>query len=652
MAFNKKPIGSEELDAYGVWVKSEPQDLTASLAGVVNFDAEAVTYEEDYDTGFDGLGVSDISIGNLEQDIPQVSAESYEIDKGGVNIDDDIAADIGRNSEEASTQLLMKIASELSSIRAELSTLKKEFADIRAESAAGVKAETRHAGFFPEDEDEKIALTGDEMENFFTSNDFTEAELKYDPLREADEAALKELSVQNEAPVFDEAVEEPAGEANLEFSDIGIGLEHEIVEAHEEFPPLEDSVPFEDGVSLEDSASFEDSVSLESSASIDDFDEIRSDALSYEELAALEKVEHHEEDVQEIVEEFAPLEPLDEDEELKALRMEGASPLIPAPEDSNYLESDSFSLDSSDFEGTPLEGDTNENIQFDYTPEETVPEATGDVHFDDGNFDTGFENLLAEDANSEAGEALDLSDVIIDEPAVSPDPAEAPVDEPSMDLGSFDPDDVVIDEPDAGFPDLGEEAIAEQDIDIGSLDVSEAVVDEQELSAETAIPPLEEPVADDISFDDELAFEVEDIEAKMDDFSAGIDLDADDSEVKSKAEGSVAGYDDSFAQVIPEGFEINAQEAAVSFDDDLEALVEDDLPVETDEAKPPDAVVKTDEAAGDDPDISAGMKSDLKNVLQYMDHLLESLPEDKIEEFAKSEYFDSYKKIFKDLGLV
>jgi len=35
-----------------------------------------------------------------------------------------------------------------------------------------------------------------------------------------------------------------------------------------------------------------------------------------------------------------------------------------------------------------------------------------------------------------------------------------------------------------------------------------------------------------------------------------------------------------------------------------------------------------------------------------MDQLLESLPEEKIQEFAKSSYFESYKKLFKDLGLV
>ena len=34
-----------------------------------------------------------------------------------------------------------------------------------------------------------------------------------------------------------------------------------------------------------------------------------------------------------------------------------------------------------------------------------------------------------------------------------------------------------------------------------------------------------------------------------------------------------------------------------------------------------------------------------------MDQLLESLPEDKIEEFAKSEHFKVYRKLFEELGI-
>jgi hypothetical protein len=45
-------------------------------------------------------------------------------------------------------------------------------------------------------------------------------------------------------------------------------------------------------------------------------------------------------------------------------------------------------------------------------------------------------------------------------------------------------------------------------------------------------------------------------------------------------------------------------------------------------------------------------KNEIRVVLAYMDQLLESLPEEKIEEFARSDKFEIYKKVFKDLGLV
>ncbi len=49
--------------------------------------------------------------------------------------------------------------------------------------------------------------------------------------------------------------------------------------------------------------------------------------------------------------------------------------------------------------------------------------------------------------------------------------------------------------------------------------------------------------------------------------------------------------------------------------------------------------------------LDSGMHEEIKSVLSYMDRLLESLPEEKISEFAQSEYFDRYKKLFTDLGI-
>jgi len=42
---------------------------------------------------------------------------------------------------------------------------------------------------------------------------------------------------------------------------------------------------------------------------------------------------------------------------------------------------------------------------------------------------------------------------------------------------------------------------------------------------------------------------------------------------------------------------------------------------------------------------------EVKKLLLYLDRLLESLPEEKIEEFANSEYFNLYRHIFEELGL-
>ena len=50
-------------------------------------------------------------------------------------------------------------------------------------------------------------------------------------------------------------------------------------------------------------------------------------------------------------------------------------------------------------------------------------------------------------------------------------------------------------------------------------------------------------------------------------------------------------------------------------------------------------------------EIPDDLKNDIKSVLVYMDQLLDSLPEEKIAEFARSEHFELYKKLFTELGL-
>jgi pilus assembly protein FimV len=56
-------------------------------------------------------------------------------------------------------------------------------------------------------------------------------------------------------------------------------------------------------------------------------------------------------------------------------------------------------------------------------------------------------------------------------------------------------------------------------------------------------------------------------------------------------------------------------------------------------------------AAGAPEEMPEDLREDVKSVLSYLDQLLEALPEDKIKQFAQSEYFGVYKRLFEELGL-
>ena len=79
----------------------------------------------------------------------------------------------------------------------------------------------------------------------------------------------------------------------------------------------------------------------------------------------------------------------------------------------------------------------------------------------------------------------------------------------------------------------------------------------------------------------------------------------------------------------------------VSHEDDNNALTESNI----------DYLTTEDEKSDETEDENAELKKDIKSVLLYMDQLLENLPEEKIVEFAKSDEFTTYKKLFSELGL-
>ncbi|MBR5401532.1 MAG: hypothetical protein IK102_06950 [Treponema sp.] len=80
----------------------------------------------------------------------------------------------------------------------------------------------------------------------------------------------------------------------------------------------------------------------------------------------------------------------------------------------------------------------------------------------------------------------------------------------------------------------------------------------------------------------------------------------------------------------------------ISHEEENNNLTEDNIDYLTTEDKEPEV---------ESEDNNDELKKDIKSVLLYMDQLLENLPEEKIVEFAKSDEFTTYKKLFSELGL-
>jgi len=174
---------------------------------------------------------------------------------------------------------------------------------------------------------------------------------------------------------------------------------------------------------------------------------------------------------------------------------------------------------------------------------------------------------------------------------------------------------------------LEADPLASAPIEEESIDLSSAIIEEPDLSSQIVENPVFEPALDDISID---------IDMEQPEISEGPGPEdfvfETEETMEIPADSGIEEFIEEPVDFEPAISEPAAPEPAVS------------VPVSKPEAKKPSAYT---EANG----FSSSLKEELKIVLSYMDQLLESLPEEKIEEFAKSEYFETYKKLFEELGL-
>jgi len=345
-----------------------------------------------------------------------------------------------------------------------------------------------------------------------------------------------------------------------------------------------------------------------------------------------------------------------------------------------------FFADDSD-ETIALTGDELDNIlnTAEITEEEASDEAVGD--------DLGDMTVLAEP--EAGGETLPLEEPVMEMPAfeaLDETPAlgsqevslELP-EEASVELELPDVDEIGLDTLEGPSAAMGMEPLAEEaepleeleielteeapqdaavpDADLAQLEEAAPAMELAGLSEELEIAPggEEESLLD---VPEEVGADLESLEtAEMEKPAAAgpmeaeeeisldlpeIELPAEEEEAEASTEGlSLEIPEDEIAEAAGAASGLAGAEPL----EEAEAIEEigpGDRPSEEVEGPAPKTAAKP-AAAGSA--IPSGLRDEIRLVLKYMDQLLEALPDDKIEEFARSEYFEVYKRLFEELEI-
>lgn len=171
------------------------------------------------------------------------------------------------------------------------------------------------------------------------------------------------------------------------------------------------------------------------------------------------------------------------------------------------------------------------------------------------------------------------------------------------------------------------------------LDDAENAEPAEELSEAQEINAGEETSDENLSPSDEETKIYEDFIAKDPEVSEGIS----DENIDYLNDDNSEADSDSAEETEP-AEELSEPEPEVAAESEEPEISDEVIPEET--ASADETSFETEEKQLPD-----DLKNDVKSVLLYMDQLLENLPEDKIMEFAKSEQFSTYKKLFSELGL-
>lgn len=476
-------------------------------------------------------------------------------------------------------ELLERIISDLSGLKDEISNLKNDLAELREKSSIEpalpscatqeneaeieTPATEEPSGFFGNsDEDETIALSGDELSNIMNSADFTEEVVE----NVSPDAETKEAAGFTEE-TFVNDVEPSAEEATFDMS-----------QGNEASSPISDS--FSDASESSLSANSESEPEVSAS---DDFVEMSpTEDFGMQEEVKSEPAEpesfNENEDIQEETAAASDIPDTIPDDIIDEPAFDDSlySAPAPMPEESGIIEEEVPSLEE------PLVTET---------------------------FETEPSDAFASEEETASGLSLGME--------------EAEPEEPNLEIMTEDslPEEIDIPKVDEILPEETSDNADDIMVDSNPSDFMESVkIDETEKVRDPFIDDImeEPPTVEDAITDENVEYLAKDENAIVD------------------------------ADVSP----IPAEEPSVAFEEPQIDTKQESFPTVEEVSSPVESISEeTAESNAEDRTLPDDIKSDIKSVLLYMDQLLENLPEDKIMEFAKSEQFVTYKKLFSELGL-
>ena len=293
---------------------------------------------------------------------------------------------------------------------------------------------------------------------------------------------------------------------------------------------------------------------------------------------------------------------------------------------------------------------TEENMEKDYEIPETLDEIDG-TFLDDDNLEKDSNKdepeVFADNDLLNAVEPEHINDLTDDISYLDEDVELNVKDEPDEKIEEIEIEDFLSDDiPEE--PALEDHNLDESDADDGGiLDDFDMTITELELPDGQSIPLGDEysgfeAITENIEegHDEAADFEPESEETVKQDIQKSDDISWEDNSLSTATdETDIISKSEDISEIINEN-----HEDAVFSPEELEQAAQDIPRLELDESAAEEQKVQTET-------LPIHLKDEIKSVLTYMDQLLESLPEEKIEEFAKSEYFDTYKRLFDELGI-